>query len=242
METIDIIMLAGLVLMVTALILMYRCARRRNPRRKVEELAESLVSVKEDFAYKLQRFDYLLEAVADENKHISFLKNRIVQLQEMAEELKDKHNELDRSVASLTVIQDELRNGCDSLADRAARLRTEISRGEQTLREIERRNDNLKKIKEGLEIALNNIPAEEVHYLSKPVFSMGITPSICDRLEARGILYIGDLIPLSEQHLIETWGVGPVTLERIKTKLNENGVWFGMDVIRVGNHWFRRKQ
>ena len=102
--------------------------------------------------------------------------------------------------------------------------------------------ENQKKIKEGLEIALGNIPAEEVHYLSKPVFSMGITPSVCDRLEARGILYIGDLIPLSEQHLIETWGVGPVTLEKIKTKMNENGVWFGMDVIRVGSRWFRRKQ
>ena len=71
---------------------------------------------------------------------------------------------------------------------------------------------------------------------------MGITPSVCDRLEARGILYIGDLIPLCEQHLIETWGVSPVTLEKIKTKMNENGVWFGMDVIRVGSRWFRRKQ
>ena len=35
---------------------------------------------------------------------------------------------------------------------------------------------------------------------------------------------------------------GPVTLDKIKTKLNENGAWFGMDVIRVGNHWYRRKQ
>lgn len=242
METIDIIMLVGLVLMITALVLMYRCARRRPPRRKVEELAETLVSVKEDFAYKLQRFDYLLEAIADENKHISFLKNRIVQLQEMTEELEDKRSELESSIASLTDIQAELRESADMLVEQSTRLRTEISCSKQTIREMEQRGDNLKRINEGLEITLYNLPVEEVHYLSKPVFSMGITPSVCDRLEARGILYIGDLIPLSEQHLIETWGVGPVTLERIKTKLNENGVWFGMDVIRVDDHWFRRKQ
>ena len=41
---------------------------------------------------------------------------------------------------------------------------------------------------------------------------------------------------------MEIWGIGPVTLDKIKTKLNENGAWFSMDVIRVGNHWYRRKQ
>ena len=86
------------------------------------------------------------------------------------------------------------------------------------------------------------MPAEEVHYLSEPIFSLGITPSIRSHLEAHGILYIGDLIHLDESYLMEIWGVGPVTLEKIKSKLNENGVWFGMDVIRVGNHWYRRKQ
>lgn len=242
METIDIIMLIGLLLMITALVLMYRYARKRSPRRKMEELAEALVSVKKDFAYKLQRFDYLLEMIADENEHVSFLKRRITQLQEITEELEEKRGKLDENIESLTNIQTELRESSDTLLEQSARLRTEISYSEQALREIGQRIEYQKKIKEGLEIALGNIPAEEVHYLSKPVFSMGITPSVCDRLEARGILYIGDLIPLSEQHLIETWGVGPVTLEKIKTKMNENGVWFGMDVIRVGSRWFRRKQ
>ena len=212
METIDIIMLIGLLLMITALVLMYRCARKRSPRRKMEELAEVLVSVKKDFAYKLQRFDYLLEMIADENEHVSFLKRRITQLQEITEELEEKRGKLDENIESLTNIQAELRESSDTLVEQSARLRTEISYSEQALREIGQRIEYQKKIKEGLEIALGNIPAEEVHYLSKPVFSMGITPSVCDRLEARGILYIGDLIPLSEQHLIETWGVGPVTV------------------------------
>lgn len=206
---------------------------KKIARRKVEELAEALVSVKKDFAYKLQRFDYLLEMIADENEHVSFLKRRITQLQEITEELEEKRGKLDENIESLTNIQAELRESSDRLVEQSARLRTEISYSEQALREIGQRIEYQKKIKEGLEIALGNIPAEEVHYLSKPVFSMGITPSVCDRLEARGILYIGDLIPLSEQHLIETWGVGPVTLEKIKTKMNENGVWFGMDVIRA---------
>lgn len=242
METIDIDTLVGLVLMITALVLMYLDTRKRTPRRKVEELAKALVSAKEDFAYKLQRFDYLLEMIADENEHVSLLKNRITQLQDITKELEEKRNKLDDNIESLTSIQAELRENCNTLVEQSTQLRTEISCSKQALRKIEQNIDNLKIIKEGLEIALGNIPAEEIHYLSKPIFSMGITPSICDRLETRGILYIGDLIPLSEQHLIETWGVGPVTLERIKTKLNENGVWFGMDVIRVDCRWFRRKQ
>ena len=56
----------------------------------------------------------------------------------------------------------------------------------------------LKRIKVRLEIALNNIQAEEVHYLSEPVFSLGITPSIKSHLESHGILYIGDLIHLND--------------------------------------------
>lgn len=102
-------MLIGLLLMITALVLMYRCARKRLPRRKMEELAEALVSVKKDFAYKLQRFDYLLEMIADENEHVSFLKRRITQLQEITEELEEKRGKLDENIESLTNIQTELR-------------------------------------------------------------------------------------------------------------------------------------
>ena len=81
-----------------------------------------------------------------------------------------------------------------------------------------------------------------VHYLSQPIFSMKMTPIVRSKLESHGILYIGDLIQLNEEYLMEIWGIGPVALERIKTKLNENGVWFGMDVIRINDRWYRRKQ
>ena len=131
----------------------------------MEELAEVLVSVKKDFAYKLQRFDYLLEMIADENEHVSFLKRRITQLQEITEELEEKRGKLDENIESLTNIQAELRESSDTLVEQSARLRTEISYSEQALREIGQRIEYQKKIKEGLEIALGNIPAEEVHYL-----------------------------------------------------------------------------
>ena len=72
--------------------------------------------------------------------------------------------------------------------------------------------------------------------------SLGIYPSVRERLSKEGILYIGDLIPLSEEYLQEIWGVGPVTLEKIRTKMKENGVWFGMEIIRVNDRWYRRKE
>ena len=78
-------------------------------------------------------------------------------------------------------------------------------------------------------------------YLSQPIFSLGITPSAQNHLSAHGIQYVGDLIRLDELYLLEIWGVGPATVEKIQTKLKENGVCFGMDVIRVDNRWYRRK-
>lgn len=42
METIDIIMLIGLLLMITALVLMYRCARKDRPVGKWKNLPKSL--------------------------------------------------------------------------------------------------------------------------------------------------------------------------------------------------------
>lgn len=67
-----------------------------------------------------------------------------------------------------------------------------------------------------------------------------IAMSACNEKKSKDSII--DSWNLNEQYLMEIWGVGPVTLEKIKTKLNENGAWFGMDVIRVGNHWYRIKQ
>ena len=242
MDTIDLIMLAGLVLMITALVLMYKCARGKSCRRKMESLADSITSDKEEIDFLVKRFGYLFEEMSADHRKESVLKDHAARLQELINELEYQQNGLEADNRSMTHINDELKRSNAELVQKATRLLDEISCDEQTIRDMGKYIDSLKRIREGLEIALNNLPAEEVHYLSEPIFSLGITPSIRSHLEAHGILYIGDLIHLDESYLMEIWGVGPVTLEKIKSKLNENGVWFGMDVIRVGNHWYRRKQ
>lgn len=242
MEMIDIAMLVGLVLMITALILMYRCARGKSCRRRMEQFADSVKSDKEDIDFLAKQFGYLFDEMAADHEKGSILKRRAAQLEELVEELECQRSELEAGNQSMTDINGELRHSNAGLVEKAARLRDEIRQNELAIQKMEEYIDSVKRIKEGLEIALNNLPAEEVHYLSEPIFSLGITPSIRSHLEAHGILYIGDLIHLDESYLMEIWGIGPVTTERIKTKLNENGVCFGMDVIRVGNHWYRRKQ
>lgn len=234
-------MLVGLVLMITALVLMYKCARGKSYRRKMEKIADSVASDKEDIDFLVKRFGCLFEEMAADHRKESILKERAARLQELVEELEYQRNELETDNRSMADINDELKRGNAELVEKSTRLRDEISCSEQTIRDMGKYIDSLKKIREGLEIVLNNMPAEEVHYLSEPVFSLGITPSIRRLLETHGILYIGDLIHLDESYLMDIWGVGPVTLEKIKNKLNENGVWFGMDVIRVSDHWYRRK-
>ena len=53
---IALIMLAGLVLMITALVLMYKCARGKSCRRKMESLADSITSDKEEIDFLVKRF------------------------------------------------------------------------------------------------------------------------------------------------------------------------------------------
>ena len=59
----DLVMLIGLLLMITALVLMYRCARKRSPRRKMEELAEAL-------APQLEKGDKVLIPRAKEAREV----------------------------------------------------------------------------------------------------------------------------------------------------------------------------
>lgn len=241
METIDIALLIGLALMITSLIIMYRCAKGKNRRRKLDELADCIEAAKDGLDCSRRRFDCLLEGLEEDNRKVSLLKNQIFRLEDMCDELENKRCELETSIASLTDIHAELKRNSTGLVEKASMLRDEIAHDKQTIREMEQYISSLKRIREGLEIAVNNIPAEEIPYLSMPVFNMGITPSALNHLTAHGIQYVGDLVQLDEQYLMDIWGVGPATLERIKTKLNENGVCFGMDVVRVGNHWYRRK-
>lgn len=240
MKAIDIMMLVGLVLMITALIILYRRAKGKIRRNKQEELAESFATAKREFDQSSRRFNNLLDCMEADNKKFSALKGQLYWLEDSVNTLEHKKNDLDINIASLTSVERELRKNIESLTDNSSQLHDDIAKDKRYLHEIERYIDSLQRIKEGLEIAVNNIPVEEVHYLSRPIFNLGIMSSARSRLAAHGILYIGDLIQYDEHYLIDIWGIGPATVEKIKAKMAENGVHFGMDVIRVEDHWYRK--
>lgn len=195
---------------------------------------------------RLNRF--IADIKSDDERWSVLSRRRISQLESQVEDMEKKRGELDSDISwleyqkySLKTTNHELSKDNEELAVQSFRIRREIYDGEETVKKMETRIASLSRIKEGLDIIVNNMPAEEVPYLSQSLNSIGITPSVRERLEAHGIVYIGELIPLSEQYLMDIWGVGEKTVERIKTKLSENGVWFGMDVIRIDNRWYRRK-
>lgn len=238
----DIDMLFCIVAMVLGAFLIYYPMKDESPRQKVKKLADSVASDKKNIDYQIQRFSYLLDNMAADNGKGSALKYQIARLEEIIKELNSKRKELESSNRSMTGINNELKRSNAELLKKALELRDEIQQQELKIQQQEEYISSAQRVKEGLEIALDNIQAEEVHYLSQPIFSMKMTPIVRSKLESHGILYIGDLIQLNEEYLMEIWGIGPVALERIKTKLNENGVWFGMDVIRINDRWYRRKQ
>lgn len=196
----------------------------------------------------LDRFNRFIDNIENDDERWSVLSRRISQLESQVEEREKKRGELDNEISRLEnqeyllkMAIYELSKDNEDLAVRSSRIRREISDGDETVKKIETRIASLSRIKEGLDIIVNNMQAVEIPYLSQSLNSIGITPSVRERLETHGIVYIGELIPLSEQYLMDIWGVGEKTVERIKTKLSENGVWFGMDVIRIDNRWYRRK-
>ena len=228
-------MLIGLVLMVSALVILYRCARGKSRRQRMNELADTLLSIHDSFELQVRRLETLSGEIVSDNEKCSALQYRAGQLQDTVDSLEYRRDELDRENLSLARTHDELMRSNTDLTEKAARLRDAIVQDGQAVVELEQRIDTLRRIKEGLEIAVENKPAEE------PLFSLGVQPSAQNHLTAYGLRYVGDLVRRDEQYLMEIWGIGPATVERIKTKLNENGACLDMDVIRVDNRWYRRK-
>ena len=94
-------------------------------------------------------------------------------LQDTVDSLEYRRDELDRDNQSLMRTNNELKRSNAELVEKAARLRDSIAHDEQAICEAEQSIDLLKRIKEGLEIAMSNIPAEEVPYLSQPDIQHG---------------------------------------------------------------------
>lgn len=225
-------MLIGLVLMVSALVILYRCARGKSRRQRMNELADTLLSIHDSFELQVRRLETLSGEIVSDNEKCSSLQYRAGQLQDTVDSLEYRRDELDRENLSLARTHDELMRSNTDLTEKAARLRDAHSAGRTGRRRTGAAHRHPEKNKEGLEIAVENKPAEEIPYLSQPLFSLGIQPSAQNHLTAYGLRYIGDLVRRDEQYLMEIWGIGPATVERIKTKLNENGACLDMDVIR----------
>lgn len=233
--------LIGIVLIILIIVQTCRSVKLESRRENVERLCTELANGNFQMDSLIERYERLFKEMEADVSKGSVMKKRLEELDRLITEHREKNDRLYDDYFYLDTVNKELKKSCSELADKSAGIRREIENGNRTIEKINDSIDYLKKIRDGLEIAVSNLPAEEVPYLSTSVFAMGVTPSISHKLEGYGILYVGDIINLSEQYLIEIWGIGPVNLERIKTKMRENGVWFGMDVIRVNNRWYRRK-
>lgn len=240
MEAIDIIL--GVELMVLVLILTWHSVKIISRCQTLEAIADSVMSGKDELDLLLRRFDSLLTGMEADYNECSALKSHIRSLKGLVSELESKRSEIEADNSSVERIRAALSKYNVSLANKASELHDEIRQDDHTIKDMEKQIECLKRTREGLEIAVNNIPVEEVHFLSNPILSLGIIPSVRRCIEAHGISYVGELIHVDEHYLLDITGIGQVTLEKIKARLKENGVWFGMDVIRVGNHWYRRKQ
>ena len=158
-------MLIGLVLMITALVILYRCARGKSRRQRMNELADTLLSIHDSLELQVRRLETLSGEIASDNEKCSALQYRIGLLQDTVDSLEYRRDELDRDNQSMTRTNNELKRSNAELVEKAARLRDSIAHDEQAICEAEQSIDLLKRIKEGLEIAMSNIPAEEVPYL-----------------------------------------------------------------------------
>lgn len=70
METLDITMLIGLVLMVSALVILYRCARGKSRRQRMNELADTLLSIHDSFELQVRRLETLSGEIASDNENV----------------------------------------------------------------------------------------------------------------------------------------------------------------------------
>ena len=195
----NIDMLFCIVLMVLGAFLIYYPIKDESPRQKLKKLADSVASDKKDIDYLIQRFSYLLDNMAADNGKGSALRCQIAKLEEVVKELNGKRKELELNNRSMTDVNDELKRSNAELLRKASELRDEIQQQEIKIQQQEEYINSVQRVKEGLEIALDNIQAEEVHYLSQPIFSMKMTPIVRSKLESHGILYVGDLIQLKDE-------------------------------------------
>ena len=134
-------MLIGLVLMVSALVILYRCARGKSRRQRMNELADTLLSIHDSLELQVRRLETLSGEIASDNEKCSSLQYRAGQLQDTVDSLEYRRDELDRENLSLARTHDELMRSNTDLTEKAARLRDAIVQDGQAVVELEQRID-----------------------------------------------------------------------------------------------------
>lgn len=230
-----------LIVMILGIVLIVKGLRGQYLENKKKAAADAAESDKQRIDNLVSAFGSLLGKMSADNEKYTALSYQVTRLRNLVNELEIRQKELEDSNRLLSDINTELKQSNIMLINKAKGLHEDIRQREETIRDMENHIDSIESIKAGLEIAVNNMDAEEIPFLSRAITSLGVTPSVRERLAKEGILYVGELTQVSEDYLTDIWGVGPVTIDRIKNKLNENGVWFGMEVIRINDRWYRRK-
>lgn len=230
-----------LIVMILGIVLIVKGLRDQYLENKKKAATDAAESDKQRIDNLVSAFSSLLGKMSADNEKCTVLAYQVTRLKNLVNELENRQKELEDSNRVLSDVNTELKRSNTTLINKAKDLREDIRQREEAIKDMENYVDSIESIKLGLEIAVNSIDAEEIPFLSRAITSLGVTPSVRERLAKEGILYIGELIYLSEDYLMDIWGVGPVTIDKIKNKLNENGVWFGMDVIRINDRWYRRK-
>ena len=231
----------GLILTILVLLQTFKSVKIDSGWKKLDKLTTSFAQSKEELEFQVGRLNDLLKGLATDQGRYSSLKNHIRMLESETKELEEKQVKLNESCTMMKSVREELEQINAELAEKTNRQRDEILRNETQIRETEKRIRSLKEIHDGWEIAVNRVPAEEVRCLSRLISDMGIVPAVRQQLAACGIVRLGDLVGLDEQSILGIAGVGPVTLDIIKAKMSENGVSFDMDVVRIGNRWYRKQ-
>lgn len=231
--------LFGIVLILLVLIQTYNSVKAESHRQELQQLCDFLQSRKDTMDSLISRFDGIFSEMETENQKNSVLKKRIVELETIVGQLEDKRNALELANLSMERTRDELLKCNGRLASEVKKVREEIQQGKDSVQCLERQVGSLNKIKTEFEIAMGKIRAEVIPYLSTPVTDMDIPTQIINILKSQGIRYVGELIAFDKYDLLDIKGIGWYNLEYITQNLHKHCVCLGMDVVRIGNRWYR---
>ena len=200
-------------------------------RSMIKEWASKLSGNLKSLDGLLSRLDAFFSEVSDDNEKCELLRSEISHLQILLGELDAEHSTKKAKLSNLA--GEEMR-----IVNDLTKMENRIFEGESELRQLEEHLAFIKKEREGLKMAMGEIPMEESEYLGTSVDSLGLHLSATKRLKMAGLYYVGDILDAGENFLRDLYGIGPSNVERIKELLHRHNIYFAMETIRIGNRWY----